>query len=95
MRLIEFASAEEQLALWKLVSDSVWSAIADQAQIEAAEKQRQAEERFINKTKGKPAGVKPKIKYTSPPPPLPQPKPLYPDKNTSSDGVLKTQSQDD
>ena len=34
MRVVEFASAEEQLALWKLVSDNVWSAIAAQAQQE-------------------------------------------------------------
>ena len=27
MRLMEIASAEEQIALWKLVSDSVWSAL--------------------------------------------------------------------
>ena len=78
MRLLEFASAEEQLALWKLVSDNVWKAIAQQAKQEAAEKaekQRQAK-------------LKPKSKAVSlpdpipalPPPPLPKPKPLYPNK---------------
>jgi hypothetical protein len=34
VRIDEFASAEEQLALWKLVSDNVWSAIAAQAEQE-------------------------------------------------------------
>ena len=34
MRIDEFASAEEQLALWKLVSDNVWTAIATQAEQE-------------------------------------------------------------
>jgi hypothetical protein len=35
MRLLEIASAEEQMALWKLVSDSVWAAISRQAKEEA------------------------------------------------------------
>jgi hypothetical protein len=34
VRIDEFASAEEQLALWKIVSDNVWSAIATQAEQE-------------------------------------------------------------
>ena len=32
MRLYEFANAQEQLALWKLISDSVWDSISVQAQ---------------------------------------------------------------
>jgi hypothetical protein len=39
MRLFEFADAKEQLALWKLVSDAVWSSIkkqqSEQAEAEA------------------------------------------------------------
>ena len=27
MRINEFANAEEQLALWKLISDGVWTAV--------------------------------------------------------------------
>lgn len=42
MRLTEFASAEEQLALWKLVSDNVWSAIATQAEQERRDKAEKA-----------------------------------------------------
>jgi hypothetical protein len=42
MRLIEFASAEDQLALWRLVSDSVWSAIATQAEQERRDKAAKA-----------------------------------------------------
>ena len=38
MRLVEFADAEEQLALWKLVSDHMWKAIAQQAEQQAAER---------------------------------------------------------
>jgi hypothetical protein len=32
MRLFEFADAESQMDLWKLITDSVWQAIAKQAQ---------------------------------------------------------------
>jgi hypothetical protein len=32
MRLFEFADAESQMELWKLITDSVWQAIAMQAQ---------------------------------------------------------------
>ncbi len=35
MRLLEIASAQEQMALWKLISDSVWAAINRQAKEEA------------------------------------------------------------
>ena len=31
MRLQEFADAEEQIKLWKLISDSVWHSIKQQA----------------------------------------------------------------
>jgi hypothetical protein len=41
MRIFEFADANEQLALWKLISDSVWEAIASQADSERKTKQRQ------------------------------------------------------
>jgi hypothetical protein len=27
MRLVEFANAEDQMALWKLINDNVWQAI--------------------------------------------------------------------
>jgi hypothetical protein len=80
MRLLEIASAEEQMALWRLVSDSVWTAIAQQARQEAAEKaekQRQAKARAKSKPKAAPL---PEPIIASPPPPLPKPKPLYPNK---------------
>ena len=38
MRINEIANAEEQLALWKLVSNSVWAAIQTQAQQQAKQK---------------------------------------------------------
>ena len=41
MRLYEFANAQEQLALWKLISDSVWDSISVQAQ---AQEQKRAKD---------------------------------------------------
>ena len=42
MRLIEFASAEEQMGLWKLVSDNMWQAISTQVEQEKLEKAKKA-----------------------------------------------------
>ena len=61
MRIDEFASAEEQLALWKLVSDNVWSAIATQAEQERrarAEKAARSKPKR-GKRKSSPKAVKP------------------------------------
>lgn len=38
MRLLEIASAEEQIALFKLVSDSVWAALTTQQKQQAEER---------------------------------------------------------
>ena len=43
MRLKEFADAEEQLALWRLVNQSVWAAIESQAKQQQAEKAAKAQ----------------------------------------------------
>ena len=42
MRINEIASAEDQMALWRLVSDSVWQAIETQRQQQAQEEQAKA-----------------------------------------------------
>ena len=65
MKLVEFASAEEQLALWKLVSDNVWAAISQQAKAEA-------EQRALKKAQAK-KSPKPKRKAMPPPPSVPPP----------------------
>ena len=81
MRLLEFASAEEQLGLWKLISDNMWKAIDQQAREEAAEKK---EQQRLAKLRSKYAPKSPAPAPDSipalPPPPLPDPKPLYPNK---------------
>ena len=73
MRILEFASAEEQLALWKLVSDNVWGAISQQAKAEAEQKAlKKAQAKKAPKRKG--MGMPPP-KFVPPPPKLPTPKP--------------------
>ena len=73
MRLVEFASAEDQMALWKLISDNVWSAINQQARDEAARK--------AARRAAKPKGGKRRTKGGTPSrhiPPLPPPKKAEP-----------------
>lgn len=50
MRLREFASAEEQMALWRLVSDNVWASIGQQVK---QERQQRAEKAAQAKVKAK------------------------------------------
>jgi hypothetical protein len=50
MRLFEFADAESQMELWKLITDSVWQAIAKQAQ----------EQKQLDAQKAKSASAAPK-----------------------------------
>jgi hypothetical protein len=88
MRLVEFADAEEQLALWKLVSDSVWAAVAQQAEQQHQEKVEKARQAKLH-AKAKPPKSAPllDIPFPEPPPPLPKPKPLYPNKTTGKASV--------
>ena len=71
MRLIEFANAEEQLALWKLINDNVWSAIYAQAQEQA----KQRAEQEYKKKKGKRSSKGGRVPVAPPPIKLPPPKP--------------------
>ena len=73
MRINEFANAEEQLALWKLISDSVWTAVRTQAEQQAranAERAQQAKAKKPTSKRSKSV----KAPYAPPPPPLPKPK---------------------
>lgn len=81
MRLREFASAEEQMALWRLVSDNVWASIGQQVKQERqqrAEKAAQAKvkaKRKPNAKRGKSIGAVPlptSVPITKPK--LPKPK---------------------
>ena len=64
MRLFEFADAESQMELWKLITDSVWQAIAKQAQ-----EQKQLDAQRAKSTTAAPKKAKPfKPKIVSPKP---------------------------
>ena len=54
MRLFEFADAESQMELWKLITDSVWQAIAKQAQ-----EQKQLDAQRAKSTTAAPKSAKP------------------------------------
>jgi hypothetical protein len=74
MRLDEFASAEEQLALWKLISDNTWQAIRQQVEAERVESAARAAQTKLKpkRTGGKRGGRKslpPPPRFTPPPPP--------------------------
>ena len=75
MRLDEFTSAEDQLALWRLVSDSVWTAISIQAKQEAkakAAKQRKGRAKQSVPKPVAPVQPVPMTKAQSVPAPQPQ-----------------------
>ena len=64
MRLFEFADAESQMDLWKLITDSVWQAIYKQAQ-----EQKQLDAQKAKTTSAAPKQPKPfKPKIVSPQP---------------------------
>jgi hypothetical protein len=70
MRLTEFASAADTMALWKMISDNTWAAIAQQAEAEA---HAQAERAAARKTARKRGSGKSAAKPVPPkrlPPPL-------------------------
>ena len=64
MRLFEFADAESQMELWKLITDSVWQAIYKQAQ-----EQKQLDAEKAKSPSASPKQAKPfKPKIVSPQP---------------------------
>jgi hypothetical protein len=64
MRLFEFADAESQMDLWKLITDSVWQAIYKQAQ-----EQKQLDAQSAKSPSAAPKSAKPfKSKIVSPQP---------------------------
>ena len=70
MRTMEFANAEDALALWKIISDNTWAAIAQQAEAEAKQK---ADRAAARKSTSKRGTGKSTVKSTPPkrlPPPL-------------------------
>lgn len=70
MRFMEIADAEDQLALWRLISDNVWSAVM----VQAKEQARQKAQAVPRPKKAKPQRNVPKPP-TLPKPKIPTPKP--------------------
>lgn len=69
MRLMEIASAEEQMALWKLVNDNVWAAINQQARDEAERKAAAQRAAKLKGGKRMTKGAAPSIRLPTPPSP--------------------------
>jgi hypothetical protein len=93
MRLFEIASAEEQIALFKLVTDKVWQALADQKQQQAAQQKAAAAKRGSGKRRRRSSAksFKP-IPFVKPPAPIP---PALPQPNAAATPkpTAKPQSQ--
>jgi len=62
MRLLEFTNAAEQLELWKLINDTVFNILTQQA------KQTENERAAAERTPKSKRSAKPSIKRTAPPP---------------------------
>lgn len=80
MRINEIASAEEQLALWKLISDNIWTAVSQQAEAERRQRaEKAAQAKLKPKIGGKRGGRKslPPPPHITPPPPLKKPPPPH------------------
>ena len=78
MRIDEVASAEEQMALWKLINDNVWQAIETQRQQQAREAEAKAAKAKLKPRKGRKGGSpKMSIPSVGPKPPPPK-KPVAP-----------------
>jgi hypothetical protein len=95
MRINEIASAEDQMALWRLVSDSVWQAIETQRQQQAQAEQVKAAKaklkpRGSRKGKGRSAAPMPSPK---PPPPKKSPPPENPRAKSSQPPEANSQAQ--
>ena len=69
MRLTEFASAEDTLVLWKMISDNTWAAIVQQAEAEAQQKaERAAARKSVSKRSRGKSTAKPVPPKRLPPP---------------------------
>lgn len=91
MRINEIADAEEQIALWQLVSDNVWIAIHKQAE-EQAKQRAAAEQQRKLKPKRKRKGS---VAHTPPPPKLTAPKPQATDKPPTPTATANKSAQQD
>ena len=82
MRITEIADAVEQLALWKLINTSVWTAIDTQAKQQAQQRAASQQQRKAKRTRTKSRGVS--LPHVPMPKPLPKPKHLQKTTNPST-----------
>jgi hypothetical protein len=88
MRFVEFADAEAQLGLLRLIIDNTWTAIAQQAE---QQRRSEAESKAKAATKPRPSRasvstptkVQPPKLAPAPPPPKPAPTPAKPQRSVS------------
>ena len=93
MRITEIADASEQLALWKLINNSVWTAIDTQAKQQAQQRAASQQKRKAKRPRTKSRGVS--VPHVPMPPkqhsPLPKPKHIQKTTNPSSHPTQPTQ----
>lgn len=97
MRLFEIASAQEQMALWRLISDNTWAAIEQQAREEAARKAEEKRRRSVRpkrSAKAKTKNTAPKTAVSSPAPDE-EPATAQTDAKTQDTEPVATNSFDD
>lgn len=86
MRITEIADAVEQLALWKLINNSVWTAIDTQAKQQAQQRAASQQQRKAKRPRAKSRGAS--VPHVPMPPkqhsPLPKPKHLQKTTNPST-----------
>jgi hypothetical protein len=70
MRYLEFANAQDTLALWKMISDNTWAAIAQQAEAEAKQKAERAAARKSPSKRGSSKSTAKPVPPKRLPPPL-------------------------
>jgi len=89
MRLMEIASAEEQMALWRLINDNVWAAINQQARDEAERKVAAQRAAKLKGGKRKTKGAAPSLRL----PPTPPPKKAAPPQQPQQKSAVGVQQQ--
>jgi len=88
MRITEIADAVEQLALWKLINTSVWTAIDTQAKQQAQQRAASQQQRKAKRPRTKSRSVS--VPHVPMPKPLPKPKHLQKTTNPSTQPTQKS-----
>lgn len=89
MRITEIADAVEQLALWKLINTSVWTAIDTQAKQQAQQRAASQQQRKAKRPRTKSRSVS--VPHVPMPKPLPKPKHIHKTTNPSTQLSQPTQ----